>query len=108
MFKMEDDDEDDLKPFGFPSVKIKRFDWKLSSWKDSASDVEPSSMAKSVPEYTLGPFYIDTINHNKDKIKQLYKKRKKLEEQLIECNYLSTNKSGKVKSGKDLALKFNS
>ena len=51
VFKIEhlqDDDEDDLKSFGFSSIQIKRFNRKLSSWKESVSDVEPSAKAKSV------------------------------------------------------------
>ena len=53
MFKIEhlqDVDEDDLKSFGFSSIQIKRFNRKLSSWKESVSDVEPSAKAKSVPK----------------------------------------------------------
>ena len=60
------------------------------------------------PEYSLGPFDIGTIKHNKDRIKQLYQKGKKLEEELIECSNLFTNKSGKIKPGKDVGVNFNS
>ena len=60
------------------------------------------------PEYSLGPFEIGTIKQNKDRIKQLYQKGKKLEEELIECSNLFTDKSGKIKPGKDLRVNFNS
>ena len=60
------------------------------------------------PEYIIRPFENVTIKHNKGRIKQLYQKENGLEEELIECNNLCTNKSGKVKPRKDLAVKFNS
>ena len=53
VFKIEhlqDVDEDDLKSFGFSSIQTKRFNRKLSSWKESVSDVEPSAKEKSVPK----------------------------------------------------------
>ena len=53
MFKIEhlqDVDEDDLKSFEFSSIQIKRFNRKLSSWKESVSDVEPSAKAKCEPK----------------------------------------------------------
>ena len=53
-----------------------------------------SSIGKNYdPEYSLGPSDIGTIKHNKDRIKQLYQKGKKLEEELIDCSKLFTNKS---------------
>ena len=41
-------------------------------------------------------------------IKQLYQKGKILEKELIECNNPCTNKSGKIKPGKGLEVKYSS
>ena len=70
---------------------------------------ELSSISKYYdPEYTLGPFGIGTIKHKNDGIKHCTREK----EIGIKCKNLCTNKSGKVKPGKDLAakpaVKFNS
>ena len=67
------------------SIMLDTFDNRIKNVKDL------SSISKYYdPEYTLGPFDIGLIKHNKDGIKQLYQKGEKLEEELLECNNLCT------------------